>query len=306
MSILTGAQCATTKAAAVGYKFDGFSVIPLWGKRPANGVRWQPFQYRRASLPEIHRWDKIRALQNVGIVCGEISGNLVVMDCDSLEASALFEQAFPALTETFTVATGSGKGYHYYFYVEFLPRTTRALNIAGGNLELRSEGCYVVAPPSVHPDTGKHYSIARPIPILKLAALSHVVTWLTELMKAKQQQQNPPQEQHATKRKEGRTMLEKGRIRNPAAYGRAALDKETDILRRTPEGGRNIQLNSSAYNLGQLVGDGILGRGQVEDALQAAAVSIGQDEGESRRTIKSGLDRGIAATRSAQWSKRGQ
>jgi len=303
MTILTAAQCTSVKAATVAYNIEGFSVIPLWGKKPANGVRWQPFQWRRATLPEIHRWDKLRSLQNVGIVCGEISGNLVVMDCDSLEASALFETVFPMLVNTFTVATGSGRGYHYYFYADTLPPTTRAMNINGGNLELRANGCYVVATPSIHPETRKHYRVASPAPILRVKDLEAVRVWLQCLIKAKHDNL-PPQTQRPPERKAERTMLGKGHIRNPAAYGRAALEKELQALCSTAQGNRNNQLNTAAYNLGQLVGDNILPRGPVEDALVAAAVSIGQDEWEAQRTVKSGIERGITATRSAQWYKR--
>jgi Bifunctional DNA primase/polymerase, N-terminal len=304
MSILTGAQCISVKAAACAYSIDGFSVIPLQGKKPANGVLWQPFQQRRADVMDIHRWDKSRALQNVGIVCGAISGNLVVMDCDSIAAIALFELNFPHLLNTFTVLTGSGQGKHYYYRVDGLPPTTRALNIAGGNLELRVNGCYVVAPPSIHPDRLKRYRIMRPDPILRLTDMTHLVIWLQGLMEAKKPKPAPAPAPAPKKEKERRTMLEG--IRNPQAYGNAAINKECDVLRRTPAGGQNIQLNQSAYNLGQLVGDGILTYAQAADALLAAAVAIGQDEPQSRRTINSGINAGVNATRSYQWYKRGQ
>jgi len=59
-------------------------------------------------------------------------------------------------------------------------------------------------------------------------------------------------------------------------------------------------LNLSAYNLGQLVGDLLLPRWQVEDDLMAAAAACGLPEGEARRTIKSGLDAGIRNPRSSR------
>lgn len=306
MSIITGAQCVSVKAAAMAYSIDGFSVIPLQGKKPAIGVLWQPFQQRRADVMDIHRWDKTSALQNVGIVCGAISGNLVVMDCDSLDACRMFELNFPALRHTFTINTGSGKGKHYYYRVENLPPTTRALNIAGGNLELRANGCYVVAAPSIHPDTGRHYGMNRVDPILQMKDMADLVIWLQALMEAKTPKPTPAPIPAPKKATEGRTMLERGTIRNPQAYGHAAINKELDILHRTRPGAQNNQLNQSAYNLGQLVGDGILAYDQAAAALLAAAIAIGQDEPQSRRTINSGINAGVRATRSEQWYKRGQ
>lgn len=75
-------------------------------------------------------------------------------------------------------------------------------------------------------------------------------------------------------------------------YAQAALDKEIDILLRTPEGGRNEQLNKSAFSLGQLVAGGALDRGDVIDRLSDAALSIGLEERETARTILSGLEGG--------------
>ena len=41
-----------------------------------------------------------------------------------------------------------------------------------------------------------------------------------------------------------------------SGYARAALEREVEMLRRTPEGNRNNQLNASAFSLGQLVASG--------------------------------------------------
>lgn len=77
-----------------------------------------------------------------------------------------------------------------------------------------------------------------------------------------------------------------------SSYARAALEKEVDALLRTPEGGRNEQLNKSAFSLGQLVAGGALDRREVIDRLGDAALEIGLDERETARTILSGLNGG--------------
>lgn len=75
-------------------------------------------------------------------------------------------------------------------------------------------------------------------------------------------------------------------------YAKAALEKELDLLARTSEGGRNEQLNKSAFNLGQLVAAGLLSEYEVGQKLESVAMAIGLDEREVRATLKSGLDDG--------------
>lgn len=82
-----------------------------------------------------------------------------------------------------------------------------------------------------------------------------------------------------------------------AAYAQKALADELAKLARTPEGGRNAQLNQSAFALGQLVGAGALDRGSVEAGLTGTAAVIGLGEVEVRATIKSGLEGGMKEPR---------
>ncbi|RAV00671.1 hypothetical protein DQP58_00070 [Mycobacterium colombiense] len=84
-------------------------------------------------------------------------------------------------------------------------------------------------------------------------------------------------------------------------YANTALEDESAILARTKPGGRNYRLNLSAFNLGQLVGAGMLDQREVEDALiQACKINRHyQDDGESMvlGSIKSGLEAGKAKPR---------
>lgn len=80
-------------------------------------------------------------------------------------------------------------------------------------------------------------------------------------------------------------------------YAQAALDKELDKLARTSAGGRNEQLNKSAFSLGQLVAGGALDEGEVVDKLTTVALAVGLGEGETDATIKSGLESGKQSPR---------
>jgi putative DNA primase/helicase len=85
------------------------------------------------------------------------------------------------------------------------------------------------------------------------------------------------------------------------AYAEAALADEVRQVATAARGSRNNRLNTAALKLGQLVAAGWLDRGRIERALEDAAAACGlvaDDGGEAvRRTIKSGLDAGVAQPR---------
>jgi hypothetical protein len=150
--IVQAAQSKTVYEAALAYQEIGFSVLPLKGKRPA--IRsWTDRQHRAATARNIEVWHSANHLQNVGIVCGAVSGNLVVLDLDGAAGYPAFAAQFPELAETYTVATGGGTGKHVYWRVENLSETVKAMGTPIGHLELCAHGRQVVAPPSIHPDT---------------------------------------------------------------------------------------------------------------------------------------------------------
>jgi len=286
-TLFTGTKQATVRDAAITYFYEGLSVIPLVGKR---GYGWEKHQHQLAIPEQIHYWARTGRLQNVGIVCGKVSRNLVVMDLDGLAAVELYESIFPELLNTFTVVTGSGKGKHLYYRVNDLPQSIR-VNYANHNgLELRANGLYVVAAPSIHPDTHKPYTVPSPRPILELPNLNQVRTWLYQQWLDKQ----PPKPQIPE-----RTIG----VCNTPRWAETALTNETRNVRQATEGNRNNRLNIAAYNLGQIIGDGQLPAGRVQNALLAAAIAAGLNEREALATIRSGMKAGTASPRSQQWRK---
>jgi hypothetical protein len=80
-------------------------------------------------------------------------------------------------------------------------------------------------------------------------------------------------------------------------YATAALAAEMQILAATPRGGRNHQLNRSAFSIFQLVAGGELDGGEVERCLVQACVANGlvADDGwrSVMRTIASGRRAGM-------------
>lgn len=300
MSVLQAFQHASVRVVAWALLQAGLSIIPLSGKKAA--VKWTPFQERLAIYEQFSQWDKSNYLQNVGIVCGKVSGNLVVIDLDGSGAIRLFENTFPDLLDTLTVATGSGRGKHLYFFSEALPDTKRVSAIPNvGNIELRANGCYVVAPPSIHPETKKPYTIERAVEVMKLPDMNQLKSWLSDMLR------RPLPTSPAVRKDSGKRAIWIG-------YARAALVGEANAVRNTAQGKRNNRLNLAAYNLGQLVGDGLISRSEVEHELLAAYMDVytpdaennrshTSHEREGRTTIKSGLEAGIRNPRSRRYAQ---
>src|SRR4051812_26108446 len=150
--------------AAERYYADGLVVIPLEGKIP----QWKGWQTKTADegIAEVRHRARNGTLRNIGIVAGRNSGNRFQIDIDGLSLYYEVIEAIPELKDTWTVLTGSEQGAHIYGGADMLPPTTAA-NFKGEHLEIRfkSDGQQCVAPPSIHPDTGKLYKTLIDAPI---------------------------------------------------------------------------------------------------------------------------------------------
>lgn len=155
-----GASSGLSLKAALDYGRLGWSVIPVapGGKRPL--LRWEVFQHRRADAPEIADWFQRWPEANIAVVTGIISG-LVVLDLDprhGAEASLeRLQQAHGPLPDTVEVRTGGG-GRHLYFAHPGDVTRNRVGLLPG--IDLRGDGGYVVAPPSIH-GSGEPYRWVR-------------------------------------------------------------------------------------------------------------------------------------------------
>jgi hypothetical protein len=145
--LLNSAHAESLFHAAEVYLSLGYSVIPLYGdtapdrpKVPA--LSWGTYQSRHASLLEARQWFMEQGLQGIGLVTGHHS-HLAVLDFDSDERFQAFANRFPYLLKGHLIRTR--RGHHIYFKVPFhLQVTTRK----GQGVDLLSDGCYAVAPPT--------------------------------------------------------------------------------------------------------------------------------------------------------------
>jgi hypothetical protein len=142
--------------AAVEYLARGWSVLPLRPRDKRPLTPWEPLQSARPSPADIAHWFSRWPGANVGIVTGEIS-NLIVLDVDPKHGgdSSLdrLERQFGSIPATVEAVTG-GSGRHLYFAHPGGLVRNRA-GIAQG-IDLRGDGGYIVAPPSIHPSGGRY------------------------------------------------------------------------------------------------------------------------------------------------------
>lgn len=111
---------------------------------------WKQYQTQRATEQEIRDWWKKCPDANIGIVTGSISG-LAVVDLDS-EDALKFVEANGGIDTPFVK---TGKGYHAYFkFQDGIRNFQKKANLP--DIDLRGEGGYVVAPPSIH-ESGHAY-----------------------------------------------------------------------------------------------------------------------------------------------------
>jgi hypothetical protein len=231
---------------------------------------------------------------NIAVATGPQS-RLFVLDVDGeVGAQSLRELEFQHGRLPDTLRSFSSRGPHYWFATENHPIPNSAEKIAP-KLDIRGDGGYVLAPPSVHPSGAIYRWLTPPdTPILPAPE------WLVKLAqkpKPKLVVVNAPREASIPKFT--------GEL---DAYGRTALENEIAALERTPRGSRNHQLNRASFCLHQLVAGGELDAAEVErrliDAAQANGLLSDPEDGEcrTRKTIASGASAGLQNPR----SRRGQ
>lgn len=131
------------------FRSIGLNVIPCQPRKKEPAVAWKKYQSEKYI-------EKIGDDQNIAILCGAISNDLFVVDLDDPELIKDFEML---KQKTLVVQSGSG-GYHIYCRPNGeKPHTMRFTNHKGQHVDLQSDGTYVLAPPSIHPDSGEEYKI---------------------------------------------------------------------------------------------------------------------------------------------------
>ena len=212
----------------------GWSVIPLRARDKIASIRWATYQHRAADRETVARWAMLGG--NAGIVTGTVSG-LLVLDLDN--DAAIAEAEARGIPDTVTAATA--KGRHCYFAHPGGTLGNRTGIFPGA--DVRGDGGYVVAPGSIHP-TGALYAWIEPPGGTPLAAPP---AWLLDVLAS------PEPKEPAKRPLETHTARSRALVGECTAYGRAALWRESEAVRRAVRGAQETTLNNAALKIGALV-----------------------------------------------------
>jgi hypothetical protein len=207
----------------------------------------------------------------LAIRTGTASG-LLVVDIDPRNGGAVDTALMPP---TATVATGGG-GWHLYYRH---PGGPVAAALAGHpGVDLKGEGGYVTAPPSIHPDTRRPYRWARrEDPAEMPPALAAAV--------APPRPAVPPASTPAPRPAGG------AGISSPAAL----LGSLLAAVERAPEGRRRNTLYGASRGVWRIVAAGALSEADARAALTAAGLAAEQ----TPRQVREAIDGGFADERAA-------
>jgi hypothetical protein len=208
----------------------------------------------------------------LAIRTGAASG-LCVIDIDPRNGGQIDKQL---MTPTAAVATGSG-GWHLYYRHPGGP-TVPALKDRAG-VDVKGDGGYVVAPPSIHPGTGQPYRWAGGRGVSEMARALRAAV-------ARPPAPAPPCLPGPLPARGA------GAISSPAALLAAHLR----AVQNAPEGRRRHTLYGAARGVYRMVAAGVLTEHEARAALTAAGHAAQQTERQIRAAIDGAFkDEGAAA-----------
>lgn len=149
------AEVKSMKEWALYYAELGLAVFPLAYRNKVPAIEGG-CKAATTEKSKIERWWNQNPRYNIGIATGNKSNGLVVIDLDvdknkgidGYEVLRDWQNKHGELPETWQSITGRG-GYHY-FYKDTITHSNKVGLYEG--VDIRGEGGYIVAPPSVHPN----------------------------------------------------------------------------------------------------------------------------------------------------------
>lgn len=181
-----------TVAFARSYSQRGWQSFPCRPHEKTPLVKWADVATTEENML-VGWWDNFPDA-NIGIACGKRSG-IVVLDVDAghggYESITKLIEKYGALPKTPVSKTGSG-GEHIFFKHPGIEIRNSAGKLGQG-LDIRGDGGYVVAPPSLHPNGNYYEWEVKPSQV----ELSDMPEWMIELLKEKTPEPKHPQETSA-------------------------------------------------------------------------------------------------------------
>ncbi|RJQ35807.1 hypothetical protein C4568_00265 [Candidatus Parcubacteria bacterium] len=146
------------------YRSLGWSVFPVKRGDKTPLIKWEKYQKEIATDTEMREWSKF-SKPNVGIATGKVSG-IVVVDVEKGGATK-------DLPPTVCAQTGGG-GYHFFYkHPNVLVKNRVRIR---EKTDVRGDGGYVVAAPSLHKSGGRYQWLISP----EDSALAECPQWVLE------------------------------------------------------------------------------------------------------------------------------
>lgn len=153
MAVIDLYSCAT---AAHKFCDMGCSVFPLRPREKRPMFSWDEYKERCATHDEITNWFEQTPGANLALVCGAISG-IVVVDVDGEEGQQWFK-GHGLKTNLFQYTSSKSKFHAFYRHPGAGIIVHPSVKAFHDQIDIRGDGSYVVLAPSIHP-TGKQYSL---------------------------------------------------------------------------------------------------------------------------------------------------
>jgi hypothetical protein len=233
------------------------------------------------SDPDVARakWNKWPSA-NIGIATGPVSG-FWALDIDAprgIDTMKALVRVHGKPAPTVAVFTPND-GLHLWFkWPEFGPEIRNSAGRVGPGIDVRGEGGYITAPPSVLLDRKRAYQwVPDRDEILSAPDLLVQLTQPIEYQEEKVGPRGPTPDQQKPGPPSGDT----------DNYVAAAISAEVRELEGAGEGTRNDTLNKVAFSVGGFVKSGCIPEEWARSQLESRAVAIGLPLTEARRTIQS-------------------
>jgi hypothetical protein len=148
--------------AAIHYALEGYSVFPCAQKKPLTGEGG--YKNATCDAATILKWWTKWPDAQVGLPTGAVN-DVFVVDLDGPRGCAAVEEM--GLPETLTIETRPGRFQLWFRQAEGIKTKCTASALAP-ELDTRGDGGYVIAPPSIHHETGKPYRIIKNLPLVDI------------------------------------------------------------------------------------------------------------------------------------------
>lgn len=302
-------EYSALEAWALAYAAAGYAVLPLNGKVPRirNGK-----DAATTDADQLRAWWRRWPDANIGL---RVPDDAVVLDVDTPDGHASDADGFATLAELedahgvlppAPASISGGGGRHLWFRSEAAGDIgNRAGELNGRGIDVRGGGNgYIVAPPSVHPDTGRRYEWAGGWSLLDLDR-PELPDWTVGLLRGGKRRRSS-----STKIRGGYSggVIDWSGIseHSPAASWPSALGKLRERGEKLceAEGSRHDRVFKLATRAGELIGAGLLTLEDARAIVERFASDVFAGEADriaaEERTARDGIARGLESALDAR------